>query len=345
MLSILTTFLATVCDALRQRADLLLENAALRQQLDVLCRQAKGSRLRRTDRVFWIWLSRRWPRWKSALVIVKPETVLHWHSEGYRRYWRWKSGSGPGRPPIPKDMKDLIRRLSGENPLWGAERIRGTLLLLGYDSPCEDTIRKYMIRSRKPREKSPSWLPFLRNHLDVSWAIDFFTVTTIHFSTLYVFLIFDHGRRKVIHFATTYQPSMKWVIQQLRDATPFGHQPRYIFRDNDSIYGRGVSLFLKHCGIQEVRTAYQCPWQNPFLERFIGTLRRELLDHVIVLTEEHLKRVLSDFINQYYHVSRPHQGLKGDTPIPQITAIDPPRALISIPVVGGLHHRYVPVAA
>ena len=187
----------------------------------------------------------------------------------------------------------------------------------------------------------------MRNHLEVSWAIDFFTVVTASFSFLYVFVVFQHGRRKVIHFATTYQPSMPWVIQQLRETTPFGRQPRYVFRDNDGIYGHGVWAFLDSWGIEEVRTAYRSPWQNPYIERFFGTLRRELLDHVIVLSERHLKRLLREYIEQYYHASRPHQGLNGDTPIStkKPEGVDESIKLISFPVCGGLHHRYERVAA
>ena len=204
-----------------------------------------------------------------------------------------------------------------------------------------------MLKPRKPRKRSTTWLPFLRNHLDVSWAIDFFTVTTVHFTILYVFLVFDHGRRKVIQSAITRNPLMNLVIQQLRECMPFGLQPKYLFRDNDVIYGNGVRAFLESCGIKEVHTAYRSPWQNPFVERFIGTLRREMLDHVTVLSQSHLERLLGEFIEEYYHVARPHQGLNGDTPIlqtkqPQISG---PRKLISIPVLGGLHHRYVRIAA
>jgi transposase InsO family protein len=204
-----------------------------------------------------------------------------------------------------------------------------------------------MHKPRKPRKKSTTWLPFLRNHLDVSWAIDFFTVTTINFTILYVFLVFDHGRRKVIHFAITRNPSMKWVIQQLRESMPFGLQPKCLFRDNDGIYGNGVGAFLESCGITQVRTAYRSPWQNPFVERYIGTLRRELLDHVIVFSQSHLERLLGEFIEGYYHVARPHQSLDGDTPVPQTKQpeISGLSKLISIPVLGGLHHKYARVAA
>ena len=177
--------------------------------------------------------------------------------------------------------------------------------------------------------------------------MDFFTVVMAGFSFLYVFVVFEHGRRKVVHFATTYHPSMTWVIQQLREATLFGRQPRYVFRDNDGIYGHQVRAFFDSCGIEEVRTAYRSPWQNPYIERFVGTLRRELLDHVIVLSERQLNRLLREYIEQYYHTGRPHQGLNGDTPVAtkKPGMVNGPTKLISFPVCGGLHHRYERVAA
>ena len=183
--------------------------------------------------------------------------------------------------------------------------------------------------------------------MDVSWAIDFFTVTTFNFTTLYVFLVLDHGRREALHWAVTRHPYMNWVIQQLRESMPFGLQPKYLFRDNDGIYGNGVRAFLDSCGIEEVRTAYRCPWQNPFVERFIGTLRRELLDHVIVLSQSHLEWLLQAYIKEYYHVARPHQGLGGETPLPHRTPrkTSGPSKLVSTPVLGGLHHVYVRIAA
>jgi transposase InsO family protein len=170
-----------------------------------------------------------------------------------------------------------------------------------------------------------------------------FTVTTLRFQVLYVFLVFDHARREVVHFAVTPNPTMEWVIQQLREATSFGCQPRYLFRDNDGIYGYGVRAFLESCGIREVRTAYQSPWQNPYVERMIGTLRRELLDHVIVLNQRHLERLLGEYLDHYYHTARPHQGLGGETPSPSSMASE--GELVSVPVVGGLHHRYDRTAA
>ena len=244
-------------------------------------------------------------------------------------------------------MQARIRRLSTENPLWGAERIRQQLRLLGYEPPCTDTILKYMVKPRRPRKPSTTWLPFLRNHLGVSWAMDFFTVPTLTFDTLYVFVVLEHGRRKVLHWNVTSAPTMAWVVQQLREAMPYGVQPRYLFRDNDGIYGHGVRAFLDSCGIEEVRTAFRSPWQNPFIERYVGTLRKELLDHMIVLNERHLERLLAEFIERYYHTHRPHQGLDGDTPAPHITPPEftGPTRLVATPVLGGLHHTYRRVAA
>jgi len=319
---------------------------AAESQLAAELNRSEGRKRRRRQftpafRLLWVALSKLLDGWEGLVHLMKPETVTRWHRSASRLCWRWRSR--PGRPPIPQETQQLVRRLSGENPLWGPDRIRDTLLLLGYDAPCAETIRKYMVKPRKARSPSTSWLPFLRNHLHCSWAMDFFTVTTLGFQVLYVFLVFDHARREVRHFAISANPTMEWVIQQLREATPFGEDPRYLFRDNDGIYGHGVRAFLISCGILEVRTAYQSPWQNPYLERFIGTLRRELLHHVIVLNQAHLERLLREFIDDYYHPARPHQGLSGETPLPQPPPGD--GELISIPVLGGLHHRYLRLAA
>jgi len=337
----------------QSRASLAARLVAAESQLAVCKRRVeqKGSpkpKFTAGFRLLWVVLSKPWSPWQAAAQLMQPATVKAWHTRAFKLYWRWKSRRRAGRPPISQEMQELIRRLSRENPLLGAGQIRDTLLLSRYDPPCEDTIRKYMVKPKEPDEKSTTWLPFLRNHLEVSWAIDFFTVNTIRFATLYVFLVLARGRRKVVHLAITRNPSMRWVIQQLREAMPYGQQPRFVFRDNDGIYGSGVGEFLDSCGIEEVRTAYRCPWQNPFVERFVGTLRRELLDHVIVLGRDHLERLLREFIEAYYHVARPHQGLDGDTPIPQPKADAPITGrtrLISTPILGGLHHRYQRVAA
>jgi transposase InsO family protein len=337
---------------LSPRATLAARVVAAESQLAMYKRRIEQKnqprpRFTQVFRLLWVLLSRLWDQWHQMAHLMQPATVKRWHTRAFRLYWRWKSRRRPGRPPVAKEMRDLIRKLSRENPVWSAERIRDTLRLLGCDPPSSDTIRRYMVHPKTPPDKPTTWLVFLRNHLEVSWAMDFFTVVTTNFSFLYVFVVFEHGRRRVIHFATTYHPSMEWVIQQLREATPFGRQPRFVFRDNDGIYGHGVGAFLKGSGIEEVRTAYRSPWQNPYSERFFGTLRRELLDHVIVLNERHLNRLLREYIEQYYHANRPHQGLKGDTPVStkKPDVVDGSIKLISFPVCGGLHHRYERVAA
>jgi len=244
-------------------------------------------------------------------------------------------------------MRLLIRQLSRENRLWSAERIHDHLALVGFSPPHPDTIRKYMVKPERPRKPSQTWLTFLRNHLHESWAMDFCTVPTATFSILYVFVVLEHGRRRVLHFNVTQIPTMDWIIQQLREAMPYGLQPRFMFRDNDRLYGDGVAAFLKVCGVDEVRTAYRSPWQNPFVERFFGTLRRELLNHIIPFNDRHLYRHVEEFVEEYYHSERPHQGLAGDTPIPHLTQPPTPSSskLVSIPIHGGLHHKYERVAA
>jgi transposase InsO family protein len=305
------------------------------------CGKAPPPRFHKAFRILWVILSNLLDKWEDLAQVMKPTTV----KTAFRLYWRWKSR--PGRPAIPAEMQALIRRLSTENPLWGAARISQQLRLLGYEPPCDDTILKYMVKPRRPRKPSTTWLPFLHNHLDVSWAIDFFTVPTLTFDTLFVFVVLDHGRRKVLHWNVTAAPTMLWVVQQLREVTSYGVQPRYLFRDNDGIYGHDVRAFLNSCGIEEVRTAYHCPWQNPYVERFGGTLRRELLDHVIVLNEHHLVRLMTEFIEGYYHTDRPHQGLNGDTPTSHAKppVFSGPTKLVATPVLGGLHHTYQRVAA
>jgi len=324
------------------RARLAARVLAAESQLAIELNRTSGRKRRRqftpAFRLLWVALSQLLDGWEELAHLMKPETVTRWHRRAFRLFWRWRSR--PGRPPVADEMQQLIRRLSRENPLWGPDRIRDTLLLLGYDAPCAETIRKYMAKRRKPRPQTTSWLSFLRNHLEVSWAIDFFTVTTLGFQVLYVFLILDHARREVVRVAVSANPTMEWVVQQLREATPFGRQPRYLLRDNDGMFGYGVRAFLESCGIQEVRTAYESPWQNPYIERMIGTLRRELLDHVIVLSQSHLEGLLREYLEQYYHVARPHQGLQGETPIPQQECQMGTGELISVPVLGGLHHLY-----
>ncbi|HEY7424636.1 MAG TPA: integrase core domain-containing protein [Gemmataceae bacterium] len=321
------------------RRQLVLENLALRQQLTVLIRQRPRPPLRRRDRLFWVLLSKVYSGWRSALVVVQPDTIVRWHQQGFRLYWRWKSrGKRIGRPPLDKEVRDLIGRMARDNPTWGAPRIQAELRLLGHDV-AEATVAKYIKRSRPPKPPSQTWKVFLKNHVGTLASMDFFTVPTVTFRLLYVIIILRHQRRRVVHVNITTRPTAAWVSQQLREAFPFETAPRYLIRDRDGIYGAEVRRCLAGLPIEEVLTAPRSPWQSPYVERLIGSIRRELLDHVLVLNERHLRRLLSSYLD-YYHRARPHMGLGHNAPEPR--AVEPPERgrVVAEPMVGGLHHRY-----
>ena len=323
------------------RAAILAENLALRQQLNVLLRTAKRPRWRRVDRIFWVWLSRLWTDWRSCLVLVKPDTVVRWHREGFRLYWRWKSRNrNPGRPKIDAEIRRLIRRIARENPTWGTPRIQSELRLLGYEV-AESTVAKYMGRPRKP--PSQTWRSFLENHVRDIAAIDFFVVPTARFSLLYCFIVLRHDRRRVVHFNVSQHPTARWAAQQIVEAFPHNEAPRFLIRDRDGIYGLDFQKRVEHMGIEEVITAPRSPWQNSFAERIIGSIRRECLDHVIVFNEAHLLRILTNYF-RYYHDARTHLSLERNSPAPR--QIEPPEQgpVVAIPHVGGLHHRYTRAA-
>ena len=287
-------------------------------------------------------LSRLWHNWRSALAIVRPETVIHWHQQGFKLYWRWKSRAGnAGRPPIEREIRDLIRRISRENPTLGAPRILSELLLLDY-SVAEGTVAKYMVRARKP--PSQTWRTFLANHVPDIAACDFFTIPTVTFRVLYVFIVLRHDRRQIVHFNVTSHPYAEWATQQIIDAFPYEEAPRFLLRDRDGIYGEYFKHRVKNIGIEEVLIAPRSPWQNPYCERMIGSIRRDCLDHVIVLNDRHLHRILSDYFD-YYHNSRPHLSLDRNSPTAR--CIEPPSEgeVVAIPQVGGMHHRYMRRAA
>jgi putative transposase len=271
------------------------------------------------------------------LVIVKPETVISWHRKGFRLFWTWKVRHGqPGRPPVSKEIRQLIRKMSRDNPLWGAPRIHGELLKLGIDIG-ETSVGKYIVRMRKP--PSQTWRTFLENHLKTIVSIDFFTVATIRFQVLYVFLVLAHDRRRIVHFNVTAHPTAEWTAQQLREAFPFDQIPRYLLRDRDRIFGGEFRKDVKAMGIEEVLSAPRSPWQRAYVERFVGTIRRECLDHVIVFNEAGLYRHLKSYV-AYYHQSRTHLSLAKDAPEPRPVHPLELGAVVAIPQVGGLHHRY-----
>ena len=320
---------------------LAVENLALRQQLAVCKQSVKRPKLRPRDRVFWVWLSRLWPNWRSALAIVQPESVIRWHRLGFKLYWRWKSRAGqPGRPPIEREIRDLIRRMSLENPTWGAPRILSELLLLGYDV-AEGTVARYMALRRKP--SSQTWRTFLDNHVPDIAACDFFTVPTVTFRVLYVCIVLRHDRREVVHFNVTTHPCAEWAAQQIINAFPYEAAPRFLIRDRDGIYGEYFQNRVKSLGIEEVPIAPRSPWQNPYCERVIGSIRRECLDHVIVLDEAHVRRILTDYF-AYYHGSRPHLSLDRNSPTPRDIEPLSMGPVIAIAQVGDLHHRYARAA-
>ncbi len=305
----------------------------MRQQLNVY-RRMKRPRIKRSDRIFWVVLSKLWRDWKSAVIIVKPQTVIAWHRKGVRLYWRWKSRN-TGRPEINWELIKLIRRMHKDNPLWSAQRIQGELSKLGFDV-CDNTVAKYM-RNNPDLAKRHRWSTFLKNHAKYIVGIDFFVVRTIWFKALYVFVAISHDRRKIVHYAVTSRPHSKWAIQQLRETLAFDQSTKYIIRDNDAIYSDDFKRQIKLFNLKDTPTAPHSPWQNPLTERVIGTLRRECLDHLIILNERHLHDVLNEYI-EYYNTSRTHLSLNKDSPVNRPT--EQQGDIISTPILGGLHHRY-----
>jgi transposase InsO family protein len=320
MMPALVSVLAILRDSFRTRVALQAEVLALRHQLLVLQRKNQKERLRLSvaDRLLWVWLCRVWPDWRSALRIVKPETVIAWHRKGFRLYWLWKSRPRQGRPPASMDVRKLIRRMSIANPGWGAPRIHGELGKLGI-KVSETTVAKYMVRHRRP--PSQTWRTFLSNHVKDLVSADFFVVPTATFRLLFVFVILSHDRRRPVHFAVTSHPTAEWTAQQLLQAFPWDTAPRFLVRDRDGNYGKTFRDAAQWLGIAEVLCAPRSPWQNAYAERLIGSIRRECLDHVIVLHESGLRRVLRSYFD-YYARSRTHLSLDKDAPIPR--PVQPP---------------------
>jgi hypothetical protein len=269
----ISTLFRTLTSSLATHRKLALENLALRQQLVVLQRSVKRPRLKTTDRVFWVLLSRTWSDWANTLTLVKPDTVVRWHRKGFKLYWTWTSRrKGHGRPAVPAEIRQLIRRISQANSLWGAPRIHGELLKLGIEIS-QAAVSNYMVRHRKPT--SPPWRAFLDNHVKDLVSIDFFTVPTVTFNVLFVFVVLVHDRRRVVHFNVAESPGARWAAQQIVEAFPWDTAPRYLLRDRDGIYGQEFTGRVEHMGIKEVKTAPRSPWDNPYAERVIGTLRRD----------------------------------------------------------------------
>ena len=295
-----------------------------------------------TDRLFWVVLSRLWKNWRSSLQVVRPETVVRWHRQGFRRYWAWKSRHRRGRPAIGTEVRDLIRRMSRANPLWGAPRIHGELLKLGL-TVSQATVSKYMLRPR--RAPSQTWRAFLKNHAQDLIALDFFTVPTATFRVLFVLVVLSHGRRRLRHFNITEHPTAEWTGRQLIEACGLEDSPRYLIRDRDQVYGERFSRQARMLDIRETVTAPRSPWQNAYAERVIGSIRRECLDHIVVIGERHLRGILSNYVD-YYNETRTHLALAKDAPEPRSAQAPSQGRVVEVPRVGGLisgRHRVVGV--
>ncbi len=290
--------------------------------------------------MLWVFLSKVWSSWTRALVIVQPETVIRWRRSAFKLFWRWKSRRGePGRPKIDAELRQLIRRMAFENR-WRAPRIAKELGRFDIDVH-EDTVRRYMPKLPPTEKQRQSWKRFLLNHREVLAAMDFFVVPTVTFHPLYGFFVIHHARRLILHFNAPPSPSAAWVVQQLREAFPDDSAPRYLIFDNDNIFSPAVTHTLRSMDVEPKRTAFRSPWQNPVAERWIGTFRREMLDHVIVLNDQHLRRLGRSYV-AYYNEDRCHTTLNGDSPLgrPLQTSPGPDAKVVGLPRAGGNHHRY-----
>jgi len=321
---------------------LLLENLVLRQQLAVLKRKHPKPRFNLFDKLFWVAARRFWSSWKEALFLLMPETITRWHQAGFRLYWTLLCKVGKrvgGGKRISHQVRDLIFQMVMENPTWGAPRIHGELLKLGFKLS-ERTVSRWVQRAPKDPEPAERWKAFLHNHREAIAAMDFFTVPTLTFGVLYCFFIIGHARRRILHFGVTQHPTSLWIGQQLREAFPYEVDHKYLIHDRDAKFGFEVFAGVKSVGLESVRTSFRSPWQNGVAERWVGSCRRDLLDHVIALNEKHLKRLLSEYV-RYYHEDRTHLGLNKETPGGRPTGIPTQDGrVISRPRLGGLHHRY-----
>ncbi len=336
MIGLLCFALAVLASPFKSKLRLEAENAVPRHQLIVLKRRLHGRvRLTNNDRWFFIQLYRWCPSILQVLTIIRPETLVRWHRAGFRCYWRWKSRSLGGRPQIETDLRALIQRMSVQNPLWGAPRIHGELLKLGFEV-AQSSVAKYMIMWRGP--PGQEWRTFLRNHAPDIAAMDLFVVPTIGFDLLYAFVIVRLDRRDLVWINVTTNPIAEWIARQLTKAFPWDEAPRYLIRDRDRIYGTVVKRRLLAMGIRDKPTAPASPWQNGYAERLIGSIRRECVDHVIVLGEAHLRRILKSYA-EYYNRVRTHRSLDKDAPVSR--PVQRAGIMKSHAILGGLHHHYV----
>jgi transposase InsO family protein len=335
MLTILHLIGMFIVDLFKSRRRLQAENLFLRHQLSIALRRAPARlRLHGGDRALLVWMTRLWPRLLSTVQVVQPETILRWHRAGFKAFWRWKSRKKAGRSKIDRGLRELIRRMSRENPNWGAARIHGELLMLGFEV-AQSTVSKYMVPDGSP---SQSWKTFFRNHAQAIAAIDLFVVPTLTFERLFAFLVLGHGRRQLLWFEVTRHPTAEWLARQITEAFPWASAPAYLVRDNDRAYGEVFRSRVRAMGIRDRPISPRSPWQNPYMERLIGTVRRECLDRVLVFGEAHLRQTLSLYA-AYYNEIRTHLALGKDAPLGR--AVQYSGSIVAIPILSGLHHHYV----
>jgi transposase InsO family protein len=336
MIALLCFFLILLVSPFKSKRRLEAENMALRRQMIILRRKVPG-RIRFTngDRSFFVQLYRWFPSSLNSIAIIRPETLVRWHRAGFRRYWRWKSRSLGGRPQIDAELRALIRRMSVDNPLWGAPRIHGELLKLGFEV-AQSSVAKYMVKRRGP-PPSQGWRTFLRNHAPDIAAMDLFVAPTIGFDLLYAFIVVRLARRDLVWINVTSHPTADWIARQITEAFPWDEAPRYLIRDRDRVYGTLVTRRSRAMGIRDKPIAPGSPWQNGFAERLIGTIRRECVNHVIVFGEAHLRRILQAYA-RYYNDVRTHQSLDKDAPLSR--PVQRIGRIKSHALLGGLHHHY-----
>ena len=337
MLTALVVLLRSIGLICRGHRAVALENLALRQQLAALTRTVTRPQLRTRDRLFWVLLTKAWREWRTALIVVRPDTVLRWHRQWLRHRWtRHSKRIRPGRPSTDAAIRALVCKMAAANPLWGAPRIHGELRKLGI-TLSERTVSRLLRRPGRP--PSQTWRTFLTNHVGTLVSMDFLTVPTLTGRVLFVVVLLTHQRRRIVHFNITEYPTAEWTAQQMIEAFPDDTAPRWLLRDRDAVYADAFRRRVAGMGIGEVISSPSSPWQNPYAERLIGSIRRECLDHVVVLGERHLRRVLAGYI-AYYHGSRTHLSLEKDAPTPRRVQIPEEGGVIACPEVGGLHHRY-----
>jgi transposase InsO family protein len=336
MLAVLHSLGMFLIDLFKSRRRLEAENLFLRHQLSIALRRAPPRlRLRGYERALLVWMTRLWPSLLGATQVVEPETILRWHRAGFRAFWRWKSRKIVGRPKIDRSLRDLIRQMSRENPTWGAPRIHGELLMLGFEV-AQSTVSKYIPQGIRPR--SQGWKTFLRNQAQAIAAIDLCVVPTLSFERLFAFLVLGHGRRQLLWFAVTRHPTAEWLARQITEAFPWTSAPLYLARDNDRAYGHAFRSRVMAMGIRDRPISPGSPWQNGHVERLIGTVRRECLDRVLILGESHLRKILISYAS-YYNEVRTHLALSKDAPLGR--RVQRSGDIVAIPILSGLHHHYV----